>query len=159
VTFRALLLVLYGTGIRLGEALGLRIADVDLAQDLIRIRETKFYKTRLVPIGGDVHRVIEKYLSSLNRKKRADSPLFQSKKRERIKAAIAERTFKRLRKMCGIRRARILFRFNPASMIFATRSQFTGSPTGTGREQTSKSSFLLCPPIWGMFRWNQPNVT
>lgn len=104
VTFRALLLVLYGTGIRLGEALGLRIADVDLAQDLIRIRETKFYKTRLVPIGGDVHRVIEKCLSSLNRKKRADSPLFQSKKRERIKAAIAERTFKRLRKMCGVRR-------------------------------------------------------
>jgi site-specific recombinase XerD len=50
VTFRALLLVLYGTGMRLGEALRLRVADVDLAQNLIRIREAKFYKTRLVPI-------------------------------------------------------------------------------------------------------------
>jgi integrase/recombinase XerD len=104
ITFRALLLVLCGTGMRLGEALRLRIADVDLAQDLIRIRETKFYKTRLVPIGGDVHRVIENYLASPNRKTRADSPLFQSKSRERIRAAIAERTFKRLRKMCGVRR-------------------------------------------------------
>ena len=104
VTFRALLLVLYGTGMRLGEALRLCVADVDLTQDLIRIRETKFYKTRLVPIGDDVHRAIENYLSSPNRKKRTDSPLFQSKTRERIKAAIAQRTFKRLRKMCGVQR-------------------------------------------------------
>jgi integrase/recombinase XerD len=112
VTFQALLLLLYGTGMRLGEALGLRIADVDLAQNLIRIPGTKFYKTRLVPIGDDVHRVLENYISSPNRKKRADSPLFQSKTRERIKAAIAERTFKRLRKMCGVSRPDI-FSFQP----------------------------------------------
>jgi integrase/recombinase XerD len=103
-TFRALLLVLYGTGMRLGEALGLRVADVDLTQNLTRIRQTKFYKTRLVPIGDDVHRVIENCLLSPNRKNRADSPLFQSKTRERIKPAIAQRTFKRLRKMCGVQR-------------------------------------------------------
>jgi integrase/recombinase XerD len=101
VTFRALLLVLYGTGMRLGEALGLRVADVDLAENLIRIRETKFYKTRLVPIGDDVHLVMENYLSSVSREKRADSPLFQSKTRDRIKAALAERTFKRL---CRVQR-------------------------------------------------------
>ena len=41
--FRALLLVLYRTGVRLGEALGLRVADVDLTQNLIRIRQTTFY--------------------------------------------------------------------------------------------------------------------
>jgi len=104
ITFQTLLLLLYGTGMRLGEALGLRIADVDLTQDLIRIREAKFYKTRLVPIGKDVQQVIANYLSSPNRKNRSDSPLFQSKTRDRIKAAIAERTFKRLRKMCGVRR-------------------------------------------------------
>lgn len=104
VTFRALLLVLYGTGMRLGEALGLRVADVDLSQNFIRIRETKFYKTRLVPIGDDVRLVIENYLSSPNRKTGADSPLFQSKARDRIKAPLAERTFRRLRNMCGVRR-------------------------------------------------------
>ena len=79
VTFRALLLVLYGTGMRLGEALKLRVADVNLAQDLIRIRETKFYKTRLVPIGDDVHLVIENYLSSPNRKP-GPTPLCSSQK-------------------------------------------------------------------------------
>lgn len=104
LTFRALLLVLYGTGMRLGEALRLHVADVDLSQNLIRIRETKFYKTRLVPIGDDVRLVIENYLSSPNRNTRADSPLFQSKARDRIKATLAERTFRRLRNMCGVRR-------------------------------------------------------
>jgi integrase/recombinase XerD len=74
--------------------------------------ETKFYKTRLVPIGDDVHRVIENYLSSPCRKKRADSPLFQSETRDRVKAALAERTFRRLRKLCGVQR-RGTFSFQP----------------------------------------------
>jgi integrase/recombinase XerD len=103
-TFRTLLLVLYGTGMRLGEALRLRTADVDLTHDLIRIEETKFYKSRLVPIGDDVHRVLEAYVSSPNRNNHAETPLFQSKARLRIKPAIAQRTFKRLRKMCGLKR-------------------------------------------------------
>jgi integrase/recombinase XerD len=41
-TFRALLSVLYGTGMRLGEALKLRVADVNLTQDLVCIRECGF---------------------------------------------------------------------------------------------------------------------
>jgi integrase/recombinase XerD len=104
VTFRALLLVLYGTGMRLGEALGLLVADVDLTQDIIRIRETKFYKSRLVPIGRDMHRIVEEYLGSPNRTNEAYRPLFQSKSRERIKRAIAQRSFRRLRQMSKVMR-------------------------------------------------------
>jgi integrase/recombinase XerD len=44
VSFRALLLVLYGTGMRLGEALRLHAADVDLAQNVIRIVRPSFTK-------------------------------------------------------------------------------------------------------------------
>ena len=40
-TFRALLLVLYGAGLRLGEALRLTRGDVDLEQALLAVRETK----------------------------------------------------------------------------------------------------------------------
>jgi integrase/recombinase XerD len=104
VTFRTLLLVLYGTGMRLGEALRLRVADVDLTNNLIRIRQTKFYKSRLVPIGRDVHHVIEEYLASPNRTNESQSPLFQSIQQKPIRSAIAQRTFKRLRKMCGLQR-------------------------------------------------------
>lgn len=39
------------TGMRIGEALGLTLRDVDLVQRIITVRNTKFYKTRLVPIG------------------------------------------------------------------------------------------------------------
>jgi integrase len=50
-TYFALFALLYGLGLRVGEACRLRIKDVDLERQLLVIRETKFYKTRLVPFG------------------------------------------------------------------------------------------------------------
>ena len=49
--YRTLLLLLYGTGMRIGETLRLTLQDVDLAERIITVRRTKFFKTRLVPIG------------------------------------------------------------------------------------------------------------
>ncbi len=50
--YRTLLLLLYGSGMRIGEALGLTLHDVDLPGQVITVRDTKFFKTRLVPIGS-----------------------------------------------------------------------------------------------------------
>ena len=50
-TFRTLLLLLYGTGLRLQEALKLSLADVDLPSTVLTVRASKFYKSRLVPVG------------------------------------------------------------------------------------------------------------
>lgn len=60
-TLRALLLLLYGAGLRQGEALHLTLADVDLTAALLTIRDTKFYKTRLVPLGPDLCRALRQY--------------------------------------------------------------------------------------------------
>ncbi|ECJ2934123.1 tyrosine-type recombinase/integrase [Salmonella enterica subsp. enterica] len=49
--FRTLILILYGSGLRVGEALRLKISDVDFSSQILTVRDTKFYKTRLVPIG------------------------------------------------------------------------------------------------------------
>ena len=49
--YRTLLLLLYGTGMRIGEALRLNLQDVDLVDRVITVRCAKFFKTRLVPIG------------------------------------------------------------------------------------------------------------
>lgn len=48
---RALILLLYGAGLRIGEALSLTLADVNLRDAVLTIREGKFYKSRLVPLG------------------------------------------------------------------------------------------------------------
>jgi site-specific recombinase XerD len=48
------LTLLYGAGLRLGEALRLTIGDVDLSGGWLHVRGTKFGKSRLVPIGSDM---------------------------------------------------------------------------------------------------------
>ena len=51
-TFRTFLLILYGGGLRTGEALNLTMADVDLASAVLTVRNAKFFKSRLVPVTG-----------------------------------------------------------------------------------------------------------
>lgn len=60
-TFRTLLLTLYGTGLRISEALSLTLADVDLKESLIVVRHSKFFKTRLVPIGPRLTAELQSY--------------------------------------------------------------------------------------------------
>ena len=48
---RMLLILLYGSGLRVGEALHLTLRDIDLIEKIVTVRHTKFFKTRLVPIG------------------------------------------------------------------------------------------------------------
>lgn len=62
-TFRTLLLLLYGAGLRRGEALRLTLADVDLSDAVLSIRETKFYKSRLVPVGRQLNDALKAYTS------------------------------------------------------------------------------------------------
>jgi integrase/recombinase XerD len=62
VTLGVLLLLIYGAALRLGEAISLTMADVDLANQLLTIRQAKFFKTRLVPIGPKLATVLADYL-------------------------------------------------------------------------------------------------
>lgn len=73
-TLRTLLLLLYGTGLRVGEARRLTLADVDLQEALLSIRATKFFKSRLVPIGPQLVDVLKTYAAA-----RAERPLPQGR--------------------------------------------------------------------------------
>jgi integrase/recombinase XerD len=57
---RALILILYCTGLRFGEAIRLEMQDVDLHRRLFRIRESKG-RTRLVPFRADLARELREY--------------------------------------------------------------------------------------------------
>jgi site-specific recombinase XerD len=62
-TFRTLLLLLYGAGLRFSEATGLTIADVDLSEAILTIRNTKLQKSRLVPVGTHLANALSDYLT------------------------------------------------------------------------------------------------
>ena len=50
-TYHAIFALCYGLGLRVGEACGLRISDVDAGQQILTVRGGKFGKSRLVPHG------------------------------------------------------------------------------------------------------------
>lgn len=60
---RALLEVLYGTGIRLEEVTNLTIYDCDLQGGLLRVNKGKFAKDRVVPLGRHAVRFLKEYIT------------------------------------------------------------------------------------------------
>ena len=63
-TFRTFLLLLYGAGLRSGEARRLTVADVDLDSAVLTVNDSKFYKSRLVPVGADLAGVLRRYAAT-----------------------------------------------------------------------------------------------
>lgn len=62
LTYRTLLLLLYGAGLRVSEAIGLTLGDVDHRDRVLTIRQTKFYKSRQVPIGQRLAAALTTYI-------------------------------------------------------------------------------------------------
>ncbi len=62
---RAVLETLYSTGIRRMELCALSIYDVDLEQGVVKVRQGKGHKDRVVPIGARAIAWIEKYMSDV----------------------------------------------------------------------------------------------
>ena len=60
-TFRTLLLILYGAGLRTSEALHLSMWDVDLGDAVLTVRNTKFFKSRLVPVAPQLAEALRAY--------------------------------------------------------------------------------------------------
>jgi integrase/recombinase XerD len=107
-TLRVLVLLLYGTGLRLGEALHLCLADIDLSRQLLTVRDTKFYKTRWVPLGTHLVQILNEYIvavhGSINVETCDDSPLFIRRDGGRPTASGIRRAFARLRSKAGVLR-------------------------------------------------------
>jgi integrase/recombinase XerD len=62
-TFRALILLLYGTGVTVGEALALRFGDMDLKRGMLIIRNSRSDRSRQIPICKDLLDVIHRYVA------------------------------------------------------------------------------------------------
>ena len=71
---RVAIVLLFTTGIRRGELLGLTLGDYDRQQSTLLIRESKFYKSRLLPINSGIADEIERYLQARCRRKLPTTP-------------------------------------------------------------------------------------
>jgi site-specific recombinase XerD len=106
-TMRVLLLLLYGSGLRISEALNLLHSDVDLDQAILTIRETKFFKTRLVPVGTELAEVLRSYFRRKwsRQECKPDLPFFVTQDRQPLNLQTTELTYKRIREEALVSRA------------------------------------------------------
>jgi site-specific recombinase XerD len=105
-TLRMLLLLLYGAGLRISEALSLTLANVDLPAGLLTIRESKFYKTRLVPMSSALTSALGVYVAQRAKEHstKPDTALFLTRAATPVVRHTAENIFSRLRVRAGVLR-------------------------------------------------------
>jgi integrase/recombinase XerD len=98
-TYATLIALLAATGLRISEALKLTIADV--TRDGLLIRETKFRKTRLVPLHDTAAAGLQRYLA--RRRPRSDNdPVFVDKRGLALRYIAVKETFDGLVGKAGI---------------------------------------------------------
>lgn len=100
---RALILLMYGAALRTSEALSLTIADVDLAGSVLTVRDSKFFKSRLVPLGPKTVQVLAEHATLRGSKELAD-PLFVTRDGKRVNISTLENVFQRIRSHAGLYR-------------------------------------------------------
>jgi len=104
-TFRTLLLMLYGSGLRFGEATALTLSDVDTAEAILTIRDTKFHKSRLVPVGPQLAGIIDAHLSVRLIKgvvESATSFLLANRDGTRLSSSTVQTAFDRLKRVADV---------------------------------------------------------
>ena len=113
-TYRTMLLLLYGTGLRISEALALTMADVDLDAGVVCIRMSKFYKSRLVPIGNDLLQILAPHVANRRQQHAGpESPFFVSRRGTAVTRQNAEMAFCRLRVRANVVREAASARHQP----------------------------------------------
>ncbi len=107
LTFRTLLLLLYSTGLRISEALSLTGGAVNLVTSLLTIRDSKFFKSRLVPIGPQLTAVLHAYASERQHvpgRLGVTSAFFVTRRGAAVARHTAERSFRFVRQQAGLQR-------------------------------------------------------
>lgn len=94
---------LYSCGLRIGELCGLRVEDLDWAEQVVRVRG-KGKKERLVPIGAPALEAIRHYWSHLPKPPAGALPVFlvHPKKTEPIYPRIVQLRLKRYLRLAGL---------------------------------------------------------
>jgi len=97
----AVLALLYGSGLRISEALGLKRADVDAGSDAVTVTG-KGRKQRMVPLLPQVQKLIADYVALCPYELPADGPLFVGAKGGPLSPRVVQLAMARLRGALGL---------------------------------------------------------
>ncbi len=103
-TYDTLIGLLAASGLRIGEAIKLDRSDLDWAQGVLLIRESKFGKSRLVPLHPSSMQALNDYavLRDELQPRAKELSFFVSLKRKRLLYAVVQQTFRQLIDTAGI---------------------------------------------------------
>ena len=135
---RALFELIYSSALRAGEASGLCVGDVDLERRLIRVRESKYSKDRVVPMTE----LAAERLADLIHGRSVDRPVFRGSGGKRVSGTTINHHFKTLMKRAG------LYREGLSSMRLGTPARRTCWPT--------EPIFATSRAFWGISPSRRP---
>lgn len=152
LTYTTLIGLLAATGLRPGEALALDRSDVDLETGILAIRQTKFGKSRFVPVADSTRVALQKYAKqrdALLPSRRTDAFLV-SHRGARVEGCTARRTFARISCAIGLRTVAENRRYGRGPRLqdfrhcFATRKLIEWYRAGVdvGREMPKLTTYL-----------------
>jgi site-specific recombinase XerD len=152
LTYTTLIGLLTATGLRPGEALALDRSDVDLDSGILAIRQTKFGKSRFVPVSDSTRAALQAYTQQrdlLGAHRRTDAFLV-SERCKRLTGSAARRTFAWISCVVGLRAATGTRRIGRGPRLqdfrhcFATRTLIEWYRAGldVGRELPKLTTYL-----------------
>jgi len=155
VTHTTLIGLLTATGLRPGEALALNNSDVDLNNGILSIRQSKFGKSRFVPLADSTRAALVKYAKQRDKlclHPRSEAFLI-SERGQRLQGCAARRTFARISCTVGVRPATGTRRIGrgPGFRIFVTVSPRGSSSNGIAPALMLGVNCRSSPHTWGMW--------
>ena len=160
LVLRLAIVLLYTTGLRRGELVRLTLGDYDQRERTLLIRESKFHKSRYLPLSVDASTEINAYLTARTKHRLpmlSDSPLLWSgHASERGFSADSRGT------ICASCVARLIYASLTADFLVSTiiviRLRSRRYCAGTVPAPTSKPNFRYWQRIWGTYQSSQRNT-
>lgn len=138
-TYSTLFGVLAVTGMRISEVVDLDRDDVDLKQGVITVRQSKFDKTRLLPVHSSTQRKLKAYARRRDKMMavRSSEGFFISDRGVRLNPYIVRYTFIRISRLIGLRKATDSHgpRLHDLRHTFAVRTLINWYRSGINPEQ------------------------
>lgn len=105
-TYYTFLGLIAATGVRLGEAIRLELTDVNFEEGLLTIKNTKFGKSRLVPVHSSTVKALADYAARRAQflEGRAATHFFLSQRTKPLVRCVVHSTFHELSRRVGLRK-------------------------------------------------------